>query len=66
MLPAMTFPFVLRTFEAMMTFAGGHGGIAAALYPPFAMLSHIVYLFFTEIIIKRPAMAIPPTIIILV
>ena len=61
MLPAMTFPVVSRTFEAMMTFAGGQHFSATALGPPFAMLSHIVYLFFTDIIIKRPARATPPT-----
>jgi hypothetical protein len=44
--PAMTFPFVDRTFDAMMTFAGGQGAHAAAtnLGGPFAMLSHIVLL----------------------
>jgi hypothetical protein len=67
MLPAMTFPSVFRTFEAIMTFAGGHDPpLDGGRYPPFAMLSHIVYLFFTEIIIKRPTTAIPPTISILV
>ena len=40
----MTFPFVLRTFEAMVTFAGGHGAHATARGPPFAMLSHIFLL----------------------
>ena len=69
MLPAMTFPVVSRTFEAMMTFAGGHDPPpldAKNRGPPLAMLSHIVYLFFTEIIIKRPAIATAPMIIILV
>jgi hypothetical protein len=45
MLPAMTFPFVLRTFDAMMTLAGGqHCPVEAAAYdtgPPLAILSHI-------------------------
>ena len=40
-LAQMTFPFVSRIFEAMMTFAGGHGCAGGGIYPPLAMESHI-------------------------
>ena len=39
MFPHRTFPFVLRTFEAMTTFAGRHAGESG--YPPLVMESHI-------------------------
>ena len=43
--PHRTFPFVLKTFEAIITFAGGHDppplADAEGMYPPLAMLSHI-------------------------
>ena len=41
--PHRTFPFVFRTFDAIITFAGGQQAAAAAanMGPPFVMLSHI-------------------------
>jgi hypothetical protein len=40
--PAMTFPFVLRTFDAMVTLLGAAGGTMMGA-DPLAMLSHIFY-----------------------
>jgi hypothetical protein len=65
--PHRTFPFVLRTFDAMMTLAGGHDPPPPPpvdvkdMGPPFVMLSHIsirLNYFFIKIARIRPSMAI--------
>lgn len=62
--PHRTFPFVLRTFDAMMTLAGGHDPPPPLdmkeTGPPFVMLSHIstsLNYFFIKIASKSPNIA---------
>ena len=67
--PAMRLPFVDRTFDAIITLAGGqsHAAVPPPVLPstdstlgcPFAMLSHISYFFFIKIIVSKPIMSIP-------
>jgi len=63
--PTRRFAFVLRTFDAMITLAGGQDSPLTVIDPPpnsdplylggpFAMLSHISYSFFIKIIESKP------------